>query len=115
MMSYARSSWPILNRLRARARAAGLSGPTRAVHPERAFPLITAIRWRMGARLAGQAQPPLAEQPRRTKEQPYYSFGVPWRPAEVAIGPPGWRIERPTPFASRDISGANIIALGNTL
>ena len=53
----------------------------------------------MGARLAGQAQPPLAEQPQRTKEQPYYSFGVPLRPTEVAIGSPDWRIERPAAHA----------------
>lgn len=115
MMSRPQNSWPILNRLRARAREAGLSGPTRTLLPEIEFPLLTAIRGMMGTRLAGQYQPPLAEQPQRTKEKQYFSFGVPWSPTEVAIGPPGWRSERPTPFASRDISGANIIALGNTL
>lgn len=107
-------SWPVLNRLRARARAAGLSVPTTLL-PEIEFPIITTIRGRMGARLFGQAQPPLAEQPQRAKEVPYHAFGVPWRPGEIAIGPPDWRIERPTPLSRRDISGSNIIALGNTL
>ena len=114
MMSRPQNSWPILNRLRARAREAGLYGPTRTLLPEIEFPLLTAIRGMMGTRLAGQYQPPLAEQPQRTKEEQYHSAGLSWRPGEVAISP-GWRIERPTPFASRDISGANIIALGNTL
>ena len=71
------------------------------------FPLLGTIRGRMDARLAGQAQPPLAEQPQRTKEKPYYSFGVPWSPTEVAIEPPGWMIKRPTAHA-HDITAGTL-------
>ena len=57
---------------------AGVSGPTRTMLPQR-------TRYGSGSSgdgvLAldshGQAQPPLAEQPQRTKEEPYYSQPLP--------------------------------------